>query len=432
VRTVLQSALDGQESSARKVVIKPNWVIHETDPAFPISGLVTSAELIEATVDACLEIFPKLESLVVCDVPLQYADWNQICHQSGLNNVIRRLSGKSPGGAVSICDLRKDRFQQTTGSFLEPVLGNRGDARGYREIELGQRSHLEPLSSQARLFAVNDYSPSVTRSNHSSGSHRYLVSQSVLDADLFINLPKWKTHQKTALTGALKNLVGINGDKAYLPHFRRGAPAWGGDEYKDDNRWLYWLQTTLRETMQKRSKIGFRLLKPGWEAAKRLCGIETRFDNPNLDPKRFYIAGGAWYGNDTIWRMIYDLNLIIQCADREGRICVSPQRKYLCIVDGIISGEGNGPIQALPRATDMLVAGTDPFEIDTALAWFMGFDPEKIPIIKNRFQYGGLSWGDFAVDQVIMDMDGETVRLVDSPINYHFVPPPGWMDHVER
>jgi hypothetical protein len=258
------------------------------------------------------------------------------------------------------------------------------------------------------------------------------VAQTFLDADLLINLPKWKSHQKSAITCALKNLVGINGDKSYLPHFRRGAPKWGGDEYRDENRWLYWLQTNLRERVQKRNRALYALLKPGWEALKRLRGIETRLENRAAQPRNFYIAGGAWPGNDTIWRMIYDLNLIIHYANAKGELQAKPQRHYFCIVDGLVSGEGNGPLQPLPRETDWLVFGDDPFAIDAILCHSMGFDPEKVPVVARREQYAGADWGDFALDQLPLLLDSQPRRLAETGVNFRFAPPPGWRNYVER
>ena len=415
------------------VLIKPNWVLHEADPAFPIRALVTDARLIDATIAACLELFPAARSILVADCPLQSANWPLMCRQSGLDQVIAKYAANS---RVTFRDFRKHayRIDEAGGdTFLEESPDEHGDPRGYREVELGARSHLETISDQSHKFAVNDYSASVTRSNHRQGSHCYLVSQSILDAELVINLPKWKSHQKSGITGALKNLVGINGDKAYLPHFRRGAPKWGGDEYRDENRWLYWAQTTLRERFQKRSRFAYRLLKPGWEFLKRVRGIETRMTTATAtSASRYYIAGGSWWGNDTLWRMIYDLNLIIRHVDAAGRLHDQAQRDYFCIVDGLISGEGNGPLQPLPRDTDWLVFGEDPFAIDAALTWFMGFDSNKIPVIERRKQFAGSDWGRFSLEELEVDMDGDPQALVNSPINFHFAPPPGWRDHIER
>ncbi len=415
----------------RQIVLKPNWVLHETDPAFPIQALVTDARVIDAAIECCLELFPDAESILVGDCPLQSAEWPRMCQQSGLEAIIAKYDKLAPG-RVKFRDLRREVFQKDATGFMVPSDTEHGDPRGYREICLGAHSHLEPISDQAHLFAVNDYTSNITRSNHRKGDHRYLVSQSILDSDLFINLPKWKSHAKSGLTCALKNLVGINGDKAYLPHFRRGAPKWGGDEYRNENRWLYWLQTTLREKLQKRSQFAFRLLKPGWELLKRVRGIETRLTDRNAKPKEFYVAGGAWHGNQTIWRMIYDLNLIIHCVDRNGTLRDQPQRHYYCIVDGLISGEGNGPLQPLPRDTGWLTFGTDPFSIDAALAWFMGFDPRLMPVIEQRKNYLGPAWGEFDLEDLSVDLDGTTTRVLGSPINLGFVPPPGWRHHIER
>lgn len=415
----------------KRIVLKPNWVLHQTDPHFPIEALVTDARVIEATLEACLNLFPGAESILIGDCPLQSADWPAMCRQGGLDQVIQRLS-RSTGTQVKFRDLRKEVFRKDAGGFMIPSDTEHGDPKGYVEVHLGDRSHLEPISDQAHLFAVNDYTSSVTRSNHRKGDHRYFVSQSILEADLFINLPKWKSHAKSGLTCALKNLVGINGDKAYLPHFRRGAPKWGGDEYRDESRWLYWAQTTLREKLQKKSQFAFKLLKPGWELLKRARGIETKLKDRTAQPKEFYVAGGAWYGNQTIWRMIYDLNLIIHCADRAGVLQRAPQRTYYCVVDGLVSGEGNGPLEPLPRETDWLIFGNDPFQIDCSLAWFMGFDPRLMPVLEQRNQYLGPNWGDFELAQLEVLLDGVPTRVLESALNLQFVPPPGWRHHIER
>jgi len=429
VRSQLRARFGGLQP--RRIVIKPNWVLHETDPAFPIRALVTDARVIEAVVEACLELFPRVQDITVGDCPLQSADWPRLCAQSGLGPVIERLT-RAGEGRVAFRDLRREVFHQDAAGFLAAAQTAHGDPRGYREVELGARSHLEPISDQADRFAVNDYSASVTRSNHRPGSHRYLVSQTVLDADLFINVPKWKTHAKAGLTCALKNLVGINGDKAYLPHFRRGAPAWGGDEFPDEGRFLYWAQTRLREALQKRSRLGYRALKPVWAGIKRWRGIETRLDDPSARPKRFYAAGGAWPGNQTLWRMIYDLNLVVQNANAAGRVQAAPARRYFCVVDGLVAGEGNGPLQPLPRDTGWLAFGEDPFAVDTALCWFMGFDPARLPVLAQREAYGGPAWGRFDLNELVVELDGRPVRVVESGINLRFAPPPGWRNHLER
>ena len=75
------------------------------------------------------------------------------------------------------------------------------------------------------------------------------------------------------------------------------------------------MQNTLRDTLRTQW-WAYRLARPFWlafKAARRMFagGVKGA-------PAEFYVGGGSWYGNQTIWRMIYDLNLIAQCVDANG------------------------------------------------------------------------------------------------------------------
>ena len=58
-----------------------------------------------------------------------------------------------------------------------------------------------------------------------------MISRTALQSDVFINLPKLKTHKKVGVTLNLKNLVGINGNKNWLPHYAIGSPEENGDQF---------------------------------------------------------------------------------------------------------------------------------------------------------------------------------------------------------
>src|SRR3954463_3792508 len=68
----------------RRILIKPNWVMHEMDAAYPISALVTDARVIVETVRAVFELFPAVELVTVGDCCEQRADWPLLCAQSRL------------------------------------------------------------------------------------------------------------------------------------------------------------------------------------------------------------------------------------------------------------------------------------------------------------------------------------------------------------
>lgn len=413
----------------RHIVIKPNWVLHSSAASHPISALVTDARVIAATVRAAAELFPESTLITVGDCPLQRADWPLLLRQSGLEPVVAELQVRYPG-RVEFRDLRRDVYTYADGRLVPQSGAPHGDPLGYREVRLGAISHFEEIAGESARFSIHDHDREATQANHRPGDHRYFVSQSFLDADLIINLPKWKTHSKSGLTGALKNLVGINGDKAYLPHFRKGAPRWGGDEYWDSSRWLYWTQSALRDFTRAYCWWAYKLLRPIWLAIKTLRSVVLRRES---DPAGdFYVGGGAWYGNQTIWRMIYDLNMIIQLVDADGVLRDRPQRHYFCVVDGLICGEGDGPLSPTPRPLDWLAFGRDPFAIDAALAWFMGYDPGRLPIVAERRRYLGPEWGGFDLATLLVTLDGRTASLTAFDVNHGFVPPPGWVGHIER
>jgi len=55
----------------------------------------------------------------------------------------------------------------------------------------------------------------------------------------------------------------------------------------------------------------------------------------------------------------------------------------LCIVDGIIGMERDGPGDGDPVWMGVIIAGSDPFEIDVAIATAAGLDPRQIPYLSD-------------------------------------------------
>lgn len=425
VAFILRNLPDGD---FRRIMLKPNWVKHEEHAEFPIAALVTSTALIKACLEACSRKYPAAEKITVGDVPLQTCDWPALIRQTGVDRLIEEYRGS----IVQFLDLRRERWTPKDG-FMELDSAHPGDPLGYCESVIGNTSLLEEASHNAASFRVSDYDPAETVSVHRQGVHRYLIARTVLEADLFINLPKMKTHQKAGVTGALKNLVGINGSKAHLVHHQLGFPSQGGDEFPEDvSRWIYW-QARLRERFQKKSKVAFKLLKRGWGVVKILRGIKTVGTKENLGGT-FYVGSGSWYGNDSIWRMVYDLNLILLLARANGgELCAAPQRAVLSIMDGLIAGEGNGPLQPLPVKADALLASRNPFLIDFAMAKLMGFDVRKIRLLDRYRRFPYAPFTAFEPERFGVTLNGvrSETGLDALPVIHRFVPSPGWKGHIE-
>ena len=102
---------------------------------------------------------------------------------------------------------------------------------------------------------------------------------------------------------------------------------------------------------------------------------------------------GSWYGNDTLWRTVLDLNRLLIYADREGKMTEVPQRRCLTIVDGIIAGEGEGPMEPDARPCGVLVGGENPAAVDVVLATMVGFGYKRIPLIARAFEVPRLAAG---------------------------------------
>ena len=70
--------------------------------------------------------------------------------------------------------------------------------------------------------------------------------------------------------------------------------------------------------------------------------------------------------------MVADLNYVFRYADANGQLRTEPQRKFFAVVDGVIAGEGNGPLSPSPRALGMVVAGDNAWALDvvcSAAVW---------------------------------------------------------------
>jgi hypothetical protein len=251
------------------------------------------------------------------------------------------------------------------------------------------------------------------------------LSKTILSADVVIGIPKLKTHKKVGLTVNLKNLVGINGNKNWLPHFRVGAPQHGGDEFPST---LLGGRKVV-ETLLKGGLYRFQLYLPP-SARKAIAWTKpflAKFLGESGDGHT--IRGGDWSGNDTCWRMCLDLNRILLyglCNPPE--MSNVPVRRFFSVVDGIIAGEGRGPMSPDPKHCGLIVVGSNAVWTDTVCAHLMGFDWTKVPLIRESMKletwplHGGLSIQDVRCLSNVRDLEGplNTIKADRLRFNPHY------------
>jgi uncharacterized protein (DUF362 family) len=408
--------LGGVIAEGARVLIKPNFVLHTNQGDGGIEPLITHPSLVKATVRAALEA--GADSVAVGDAPVQGCDFDQLLAATGLGEWSRRLIEAEPRFA-GLFD-----FRRTSCVFVDGVRfaseGLLGEDR-FALFDLADESLLEPVTDDRASFRVTCYDPRLMARTHAPGRHQYLVAKDVLDADVVINLPKLKTHKKAGVTCALKNLIGINGNKEFLPHHRVGGAARGGDCYPGDSFVKRAVEYALDRQNVSRSPLSSKL----WhDAAENLSRIATRTgDQLGVE--------GSWSGNDTVWRTGLDLNRILLYGRSDATMSGAPQRQVLHIVDAIIAGQGDGPLHPDPLPLGLMIVGRNAAAVDHTGAHLLGYDPSRVAIVREAF--GEFRWplASFeSSDVMIAGCYGEgradlLLPACDLPaVNY----PAGWRD----
>lgn len=401
------------------VVVKPNLVYDRvSDPR----AALTNGSLVQAVCDLVLDALGGRGRVVIADVPLQSARFDAVVRDTGLDRVMAHY--RRQGAPVELLDLRQEylRVDGTRHRGLERLPG---DPLGYALVNLGAASELEELGAYRSRFAVGDYDQDSTAKSHmSSQRNEYLIPRTILAANVLINVPKLKTHKKSGITCALKNFVGICGHKSYLPHFREGRPKDGGDEFAIDHA----IKTLQRATIERLKTTPAGL----YRAVRSLGRIVLRLATWGEPADLRRVMGGSWHGNDTLWRTILDLNKIARYADRDGRLHDTPQRRHLCIVDGVYSGENDGPILPDVRHDGILLAGMNALLIDLVVCLLMGVDPEGIKQVRRGFDIGRFPLAPRPYTYYRAQLRDHVASDVWPLPNFRYRLAAGWEDHVPR
>jgi uncharacterized protein (DUF362 family) len=418
----------------QNVLIKPNWVRHDDSGGSRLAALVTHPAVLRPVLAYVLLALKGSGRVILGDAPIQSADFDLLMRQTRVPQLIERTGGGRV--AVEIRDFRENVCRLDDRGRVCGHVKRSGDPDGYTAVNLAGASRLVPVEAMSERFRVTSYDPAAMREHHAAGRHEYLIARAVLTADVVINVPKLKTHRKAGLTCCLKNVVGINGSKDYLPHHRVGPAMRGGDEYEWPSAWksaAARITDRLESSPDGRGRGASRL-------ALRVCGRMAHM--LARDP----YSEGSWYGNDTIWRTVMDLNRILEFARPDGTLSEVPVRRVFNVVDAVVAGGGEGPLRPVPVSAAMILAGAVPAAVDIFAARLAGLDPMKIPLVRAAAD-GLQSSAGSGLDEEARshpDAAGNTdLRLVSDEDGGRelapedvwprvcLAPPAGWAGHVE-
>jgi uncharacterized protein (DUF362 family) len=400
-----------------RVVIKPNLVMHQNHGPWGIEPLITHQSLIQAVAEAALR--SGASQVVVGDAPLQTCDFHELLSATQLDRWAEALLQSEPR-FKGIRDFRRTISRVVNGVRIaaEELLPE----ESFVIFDLARNSLLEPISDDRQSFRVTCYDPRLMARTHAPGKHQYLVARDIIEADVIINLPKLKTHKKAGVTCSLKNLIGINGNKEFLPHHRVGSASAGGDCYPENSPVKRAVEYSLDRQNMAASATSGRL----WSELAVNLNRVARLTGDTLGTE------GSWSGNDTIWRTCLDLNRILLYGRADGSLADEPQRRVLHIVDAVTAGHGDGPLAPQPLPLGLLIGGSNPAAVDWVGAMLLGFDPNRIPVVREAFAHFQWPIASFAASDVVLRGDkgsgaiNEAARNWAPPASAAY--PMGWLD----
>ncbi len=403
------------------VCIKPNFVQESRNQDDDWEYVITHPTIIQAVIELVSDILSSHGKIVVADAPMTGSSFSKIISHMPINEWKKCCDDKNI--PFEIIDLRDEEWKMADNGVILNRTKLKGDPNGKLLVNL-KSSNSEffdkPKTSQ-KLYGA-DYNIEETNNAHNGLDNFYSVSKTVIKADVIINLPKLKTHKKAGITCCLKNMVGINTNKNLLPHHTIGTPKNGGDQFESSSSGTE--IESLFTMAAKNFVTKFKVFAPILVPLKKMA-ILFRGDNKHT------LRSGGWYGNDTLWRTILDLNKVMFYSREDGNFS-EDKKRYIGIVDAIQAGQGNGPVEPDRIDCGKIICGFNPVAIDCVATKIMHFDYMKIPQLKNAFLIKNYKLIDCQYKDIIVANDDveKTIEATDFPI-IEWRSAFGWENHIE-
>lgn len=402
------------------VLIKPNLVM-DVNPAGDISCLYTNPAVVVPIIDYVIKALNGNGRIIVGDAPLQECNFEKLITESGYADVIEKY--KSCGVDIELRDFRNTKtyvkngmhYQQTKEHFNHGTLVHLNEDSAFAELQ----------DDEIQNLRVTNYDSSLMNKHHYKKCHEYMIADEMLQADVVINMPKIKTHRIAGMTAAMKNLIGINANKELLPHHRLGSKEEGGDAYQYKNIVLH-EANKLKDQVNKYN---------AYNQQDKAEIIEHEFqkkyyEGVGITKEKYW--NGFWYGNDTIWRTIVDLNRIFLYADKDGVIREDVQRRMLIVGDMIVAGEGEGPLNPTPIYCGTLLMGENPVLFDRIASTLMGFEWQLFPTLNNKYIETSdkpiARNEDIIINSNNLDWMNNSLTVIRDKYSFHFEPTMGWCE----
>ena len=118
----------------------------------------------------------------------------------------------------------------------------------------------------------------------------------------------------------------------------------GGDAYPGHSAW----KSAAEHTYDVANRLA------GGQAKAALFRSAALLDRVGTQDETGAGVEGAWYGNDTVWRMSLDLQRLLRYGRADGTLDETPQRPIVSVTDAIVAGQGEGPLSPTPCALGLV------------------------------------------------------------------------------
>ena len=417
------------------VVLKPNMVMHENHIVEEGTDcLYTQPSVVAAVLDYVIIALKGKGRIIVGDAPMQECKFDKLVKESGYLQLIFFLKEKlkQTDITISLVDFRELRSIAKDSIRYSVTERYEFSGEGAFIVDLGKDSEFAGMSDyEYENIRITNYDPALLKEHHNARVNEYKVSREILSADVIINMPKPKVHRKGGVTIALKNLVGINCRKEYLPHHTNGSKEEGGDEYLHKS-WAKRLKDYFIDKRNYQMQTAKNYKKANlYQKLTLLAGILSRINRKDS------FFEGSWYGNDTISKTLVDLNKILLYADKNGIMHPECQRKVIIVADMVISGEKEGPVAPSPKNVGIIAIGENPVCFDEAIATLMGAKLEFIHSIKRARNLSGKyilaekEIQPFLISNV-SEYNGKHVNDINDEDLLYYIPTTGWAEAFKK
>jgi uncharacterized protein (DUF362 family) len=418
------------------VVIKPNFVLSRHYGRGELFAIITHPSVLRALVDYAFLALNGEGEIIIADAPQEDCDFAELLERTQLP-AVQEFYWQKRRFEIKVLDLRDwrlERQERDVANYMARRKKLPGDPSGSVTVNLGRESKFYGLSNRRQFYGA-DYNREETIAHHEGEVQEYVISRTILNADVVLSAPKLKVHKKVGVTLNAKGLVGINTNKNCIVHYTLGTPERGGDQFppallNPKEQFIDKSKRRLQDLLlAKQSPIAdamYAALAKSWrKVAKPVFGSVAN-DKTIFD-------GGNWHGNDSAWRMVSDLMKVILYADKNGILRDAPQRKVFAVIDGIIGGENNGPLLPEAKRAGVVLAGCNPLAVDIVATRLMGLQWQKLKWIEDLLRSERL--GCFV-------REASEIKIASNQSDFEnmfehngrllgFKPHPGWQGYLE-